>query len=82
MTTECRETPRPMTLDFPPITADLAAVRAAVQTVLVGQDAVLDGVLLALLTGGHVFLEGVPGVGKTLLIKTLADCLDATFARV
>ena len=65
-----------------PITADLAAVRQAVQTVLVGQDAALDGVLLALLTGGHVFLEGVPGVGKTLLIKTLAGCLDATFSRV
>jgi MoxR-like ATPase len=48
----------------------------------VGQEAIVEGVLAALLAGGHVLLEGVPGLGKTLLVKTLGEALDLSFSRV
>ena len=47
-----------------------------------GQRAVVRGVLTALLAGGHVLLEGVPGLGKTLLVRTLAECVDLSYSRV
>ena len=50
--------------------------------VIVGQHSLLDEVLLALVAGGHVLLEGVPGLGKTVLVKTLADSTGLTFSRV
>ena len=50
--------------------------------VVVGQDAMLERVLVALLAGGHVLLEGVPGLAKTLTVRTLADVLGGTFNRV
>jgi MoxR-like ATPase len=50
--------------------------------VIVGQDAVLEQVLIALFTGGHVLITGVPGLAKTLLIKTLADILHLDFKRI
>ena len=59
----------------------LAAVRAEVAKAVVGQDAAVSGLLVALLCGGHVLMEGVPGVAKTLLVRTLAGvarCRDAT----
>ena len=62
--------------------ADYARVRAAVAQAVVGQDAVLDGVLVALLAGGHVLLEGVPGLGKTRLATSLAAALDVSLGRV
>ncbi|MEZ5266730.1 MAG: AAA family ATPase [Acidimicrobiales bacterium] len=49
---------------------------------MVGQDGIVSGLLAALLVGGHVLLEGVPGVAKTLLVKTLATALDLRFSRV
>ncbi len=49
---------------------------------MVGQDDVLDGVLVAFFSGGHVLLEGVPGLGKTMLVRTLADAVNLTFSRV
>ncbi len=58
------------------------AVRAALETVVVGQSRAIDEVLTALLAGGHVLLEGVPGVAKTLLARTLADALGLEFRRV
>ena len=57
-------------------------IREEVAKVVVGQDAVLTGVVVALLVRGHVLLEGVPGVAKTLLVKTLAAALDLEFKRV
>ena len=53
------------------------AVLFEIRRVIVGQDAMLERVLVALLAGGHLLLEGVPGLAKTLTIKTLADVLDA-----
>ena len=49
--------------------------------VIVGQDAMLERLLVALLAGGHVLLEGVPGLAKTLTVKTLASVLGGSFPR-
>ena len=62
--------------------ARLAAVRDEVAKTVVGQDAAVSGLLVALLCGGHVLLEGVPGVAKTLLVRTLAQALDVGTKRV
>jgi MoxR-like ATPase len=53
-----------------------------VHKVIVGHDEIVDQVLVALFSGGHVLLEGVPGLGKTLLVRTLAGCLDLSFSRI
>ena len=53
-----------------------------IRRVIVGQDAMLERVLVGLLSGGHLLLEGVPGLAKTLTIKTLADVLGGTFKRI
>ena len=60
----------------------VVAVRDEVAKVVVGQDGVVSGLLAALLVHGHVLLEGVPGVAKTLLVKTLAAALALEFRRV
>ena len=60
----------------------LDAVRAEVGKVLVGQDDLVQRLLLALLADGHVLLEGVPGLAKTLAVSTLAATLDCRFARI
>src|SRR6202022_3424946 len=51
-------------------------------SIVVGQERVIRELLLALFAGGHVLLEGVPGLGKTLLIRTLSDALTLKFARI
>ncbi len=61
---------------------DLAAVREEVGRVIVGQRDVVDAVLTCLLAGGHCLLEGVPGLGKTMLVRTLGRALDLQFSRV
>ena len=53
-----------------------------IKRVIVGQDAMLERVLVSLLVGGHVLLEGVPGLAKTLTVKTLADVVSGSFKRV
>ena len=57
-------------------------VRGEVARTVVGQDAVVERVLIALLTGGHLLLEGVPGIAKTLLVQSVAKAIDLRFARV
>lgn len=57
-------------------------IRNEVQSLIVGHAEIVDQVLLAVLAGGHVLLEGAPGVGKTLLVKTLSRTLDLRFARI
>ena len=60
----------------PDARAAVHAVRAEVAKVVVGQEGVVSGLVTALLVRGHVLLEGVPGVAKTLIVKTLARALD------
>ena len=60
----------------------LREVMAELQRVIVGQDRVLERVLVALMAGGHCLLEGVPGLGKTLTVSTLARTLGGTFTRI
>ncbi|MBB3343415.1 MoxR family ATPase [Luteimonas sp. RC10] len=62
--------------------AQLDALRAAIARAVVGQAEVVEQLLVALLAGGHVLLEGVPGLGKTLLVRTLGQALDLDFRRV
>src|SRR3979409_1282585 len=57
-------------------------ILAELRKVIVGQDEVVEQVLIALFTGGHVLITGVPGLAKTLLIKTLAQILDLEFKRI
>ena len=59
-----------------------AALEAEIGKVIVGQPEIVRGVLTCLFVGGHVLLEGVPGLGKTLLIRTLSQALDLHFSRI
>src|SRR5579864_7865746 len=60
----------------------LNSVRREIAKVIVGQDDVVEGVLICLLAGGHVLLEGVPGLGKTTLLRTLARVLHLKYSRI
>jgi len=63
-------------------TAHLDLVRREIGKVIVGQQPVVDGVLTCLLAGGHVLLEGVPGLGKTTLLRTLGRVLHLKYSRI
>src|ERR1700761_6825961 len=65
-----------------PAVARLNEVRAEIGKVIVGQQSVVDGVLICLLASGHVLLEGVPGLGKTTLLRTLGRTLDLRYSRI
>jgi MoxR-like ATPase len=60
----------------------IATLRDAIGRVVVGQTQVVDQVMWGLAAGGHVLLEGAPGLGKTLLVRTLSQCLDLKFSRI
>jgi len=62
--------------------AGYEALRREIGRVIVGHDAVVESTLTALFAGGHVLLEGVPGLGKTLLVRTLGEALDLSFNRI
>jgi MoxR-like ATPase len=62
--------------------AFLDAIREEVRRVVIGQDAMVERVLIGLLVGGHVLVEGVPGLAKTLMVNTLARTIDAEFHRI
>ncbi len=62
--------------------ADFQRLRDEIGKVVVGQDAIVTNTLVALIAGGHVLLEGVPGLGKTLLVRTLAETLQSRFSRI
>ena len=53
-----------------------------ISKIIVGQDNIIEKLIVALLSGGHVLLEGVPGLAKTLLVQTLADCINSNFVRL
>ena len=61
---------------------DFDRLRTEIAKVIVGQTDILDDTLIALIAGGHVLLEGVPGLGKTLTVRTLADALHLSFQRI
>jgi len=63
-------------------TASIDAIRQEIGKVIVGQQPVVDGVLICLLAGGHVLLEGVPGLGKTTLLRTLGRVLHLKYSRI
>jgi MoxR-like ATPase len=62
--------------------ASFQALRGEVEKVIVGHREIIDHVLIGMFAGGHCLLEGVPGLGKTLLIKTLAEGLELSFSRI
>src|SRR3954465_6745188 len=61
---------------------DYRAVQAEIAKAIVGHEDIVDGVLTCLFVGGHALLEGVPGLGKTMLVRTLSQVLDLKFNRV
>src|SRR6266550_9557594 len=61
---------------------DYRAIKAEIAKAIVGHDEIIDGVLTCLFVGGHALLEGVPGLGKTALIRALASALDLEFNRI
>jgi MoxR-like ATPase len=65
-----------------PAVAKLNLVRSEIGKVIVGQQSVVDGVLVCLVAGGHVLLEGVPGLGKTTLLRTLGRTLGLRYSRI
>jgi MoxR-like ATPase len=58
------------------------ALRSEIGKVIVGHEGIVEGTLISLFAGGHVLLEGVPGLGKTLLVRTLSEVLDLSFSRI
>jgi len=63
-------------------TETYSRLRAELAKVIVGQESIVEGTLISLFAGGHVLLEGVPGLGKTLLVRTLSEVLDLSFNRI
>jgi len=72
----------PLESDIEQMRAGVARLKAEIARVVVGQDEIVDGVITALIAGGHVLLEGVPGLGKTLMVRTLASAVDLAFSRI
>jgi MoxR-like ATPase len=60
----------------------IGTMRAEIAKAVVGQDEIIDQVVIALIAGGHVLIEGVPGLGKTLLVRALAKTFDGRFGRI
>ncbi|MCD4784288.1 MAG: MoxR family ATPase [Candidatus Eremiobacteraeota bacterium] len=60
----------------------LNRLKDEVGKVIVGQEDAIDKLIIALIANGHVFLEGVPGLAKTLMVKTMSDCIDCKFVRI
>jgi len=80
--TDAIETPEQVHTAAESFRADYRAVREQVARVIVGQGDVVDGVITGLFCAGHVLLEGVPGIGKTLLVRTLGRAMKLAFGRV
>src|SRR5262245_36150042 len=72
----------PVTVNAERVSEGRQRILTELRKIIVGQDDVVEQVLIALFTGGHCLITGVPGLAKTLLIKTLADILDLEFKRI
>jgi len=71
-----------LALSLEDFTDVIGKIRGEIGKVIVGYDEIIDLILISLLSGGHVLLEGVPGIGKTLIVKTLSEIIDLKFSRV
>lgn len=80
--TNSEEQPTANELDVTPVMLRAERVKAQISQVIVGQEEMLDQLLVALFTGGHVLLEGVPGIAKTLTAKLLAQTIHTGFSRI
>lgn len=60
----------------------ISRLKAEIKHKIIGQDDIIDDMLIALISQGHVLLEGVPGLAKTLMVKTMSECLDCDFVRL
>ena len=72
----------PPAQDREALLAAASRLRAEVQRSIVGQEAVLDEILMSLIAGGHALLVGVPGLAKTLMVRSLADAVHLDFRRI
>ncbi len=81
-TPNSNSTPSPAQNSFEKASTFTQAIITEIKKVFVGQDDIIEQVLVALIGGGHVLLEGVPGLGKTLLIRSLSKCFGGDFSRV
>src|SRR5579872_2066713 len=82
MITENEKSDQPLERQIESLSEKMAEVRQEISKAIVGQHEVVEGVLVALLAGAHVLLEGVPGVGKTLLVRTLAQAVSLKYSRI
>jgi MoxR-like ATPase len=64
------------------LVAKLSLLKKEIQKIIVGQDVVIEEMLIALMAGGHCLLEGVPGLAKTLMVRTMSQALDLSFRRI
>lgn len=64
------------------IIENLGKLKKEISKVIVGQDEIIDQLLITFLAGGHALLEGVPGLAKTLMIRTLSEAIDLKFRRI
>lgn len=76
------QVPLDASADFTAACEKLTQLRTNINSILIGQSSVVEQVLVALLSNGHVLIEGVPGLGKTLLVSALAKCFNGQFKRI
>ncbi len=74
--------PAPLEAQVQQFKDSFSRIRDEMGKMMVGQQDIVEGVLVALFAGGHVLLEGVPGLGKTMLVRTLADAVNVKFSRI
>src|SRR6187399_2660914 len=82
MSTTSAETTRSAEISVEQFAELAGGIEAEVKRVIVGQDDLVRQTLICLIANGHALLEGVPGLGKTMLVKTISDVIDCSFNRI